>query len=114
MKQCSAVQYYGIFQILVYFTQFNTVVLGNHTSTEILYIIHTTRGNVIAHISLTVDMLHKRTLSQFEKILPNPKAKSSVWEHFGFPAGIDGNKITEKNIVCQLCKCSLHKKKCIC
>ena len=40
----------------------------------------------------------------FEKILPNPKAKSSVWEHFGFPADKDGNKINDKKIMCRLCK----------
>ena len=49
--------------------------------------------------TLIVDTLHKWTLSQFEKILPNTKAKSSVWEHLGFPAGKRGNKITDKNIV---------------
>ena len=34
----------------------------------------------------------------------NPKGKSTVWQHFGFPGDSDGVKLSDKKLVCRLCK----------
>lgn len=39
--------------------------------------------------------------------MPNPKAKSKVWENFGFAADENGTVLDKKKVVCRLCRQSI-------
>lgn len=37
-------------------------------------------------------------------IVPNPAAKTEVWEHFGYPGGVGGGIATKSRVICRLCQ----------